>query len=115
MVFFVLRQQSHTIQTLIQVAPETVSKNMVKFAETTNPESIVLIEGTIQKPIDLVKSCTVQDVEIKIAKVSSGVGNEDEGANDSPCSSTSSPRHLRFSPSPLPTPPCRLIRLSPLM
>ena len=69
MVFLVFRQQNNTVQALVQVAPETVSKKMVAFAEKINPESIVLVEGTIQKPIDLVKSCTVQDVEIKIAKV----------------------------------------------
>lgn len=114
MVFFVLRQQSHTIQALIQVAPETVSKHMVKFAENTNPESIVLIEGTIQKPIDLVKSCSVQDVEIKIAKVRIHDRNQGRVTDSLSCSSTSSPRLLRSFPSVSVMLPCRQTRLSPL-
>ncbi|ORY66938.1 hypothetical protein BCR35DRAFT_334495 [Leucosporidium creatinivorum] len=66
MVFLVFRQQNHTIQALVQVEPELVSKKMVRFAESINPESIVLVEGTVQKPLEPVKSCTVQDAEIKI-------------------------------------------------
>lgn len=69
MVFLVFRQQTTTIQALVQVEAELVSKRMVKFAEGITPESIVLVEGTIQKPLDLVNSCTVQDAEIKIKKV----------------------------------------------
>lgn len=71
MVFLVFRQQTTTIQALVQVEAELVSKRMVKFAEGITPESIVLVEGTIQKPLDLVNSCTVQDAEIKIKKVRS--------------------------------------------
>lgn len=70
MVFLVFRQQNQTIQALVQVEPELVSKKMVRFAESINPESIVLVEGTVQKPLELVKSCTVQDAEIKIKTVS---------------------------------------------
>ncbi|KAK4693055.1 hypothetical protein P7C70_g9007, partial [Phenoliferia sp. Uapishka_3] len=69
MVFLVLRQQSTTIQALVQVEPELVSRKMVRYAEHINAESIVLVEGTVQKPLELVKSCTVQDAEIKVAKI----------------------------------------------
>ncbi|KAM0749398.1 aspartyl-tRNA synthetase [Meredithblackwellia eburnea MCA 4105] len=69
MVFLVLRQQTQTIQALVQVEPETVSKHMVRYAEHINAESIVLVEGTVQKPLELVKSCTVQDAEVKISKI----------------------------------------------
>ena len=72
MVFLVFRQQNHTIQALVQVEPELVSKKMVRYAESINPESIVLVEGTVQKPLEPVKSCTVQDAEIKIKTVSFG-------------------------------------------
>lgn len=71
MVFLVFRQQSVTIQALIQVEPELVSKKMVKFAESITAESIVLVEAIIQKPLEPIKSCTVQDAEVKIKKVSS--------------------------------------------
>lgn len=69
MVFFMFRQQTQTIQALVQVDPTQVSKKMVKFAESINPESIVLVEGILQAPIELVKSCTIQDVEVKIEKI----------------------------------------------
>ena len=70
MVFFLLRQQASTIQALIQVEPELVSKKMVRWTESVNSESIVLVTGTVQKPLEPVKSCTVQDAEIKIKTVS---------------------------------------------
>lgn len=69
MLFLVFRQQSATLQALVQVEPELVSKKMVKFAEGITSESIVLVEGIIQKPIELIKGCTVQDAEVKISKV----------------------------------------------
>ncbi|SCV70829.1 BQ2448_3591 [Microbotryum intermedium] len=67
--FLVLRQQQHTIQALIQVEPELVSKPMVRWTESINAESIVLVEGTVQKPLESVKSCTVSDAEIKISQI----------------------------------------------
>ena len=70
MVFIVLRQQAHTIQGLVQVEPELVSKKMVRWVEGIHSESIVLVEGHVQKAAETVKSCTVQDVELKIRKVS---------------------------------------------
>lgn len=70
MVFLVFRQQNHTIQALVQVEDQLVSKKMVRFAESINPEAIVLVKGTVQKPLELVKGCTVQDAEIKIKEVS---------------------------------------------
>jgi len=69
MVFVVLRQQAHTIQGLVQVEPELVSKKMVRWVEGVHAESIVLVEGHVQKAAETVKSCTVQDVELKIKKV----------------------------------------------
>ena len=69
MVFLVFRQQSETIQALIQVEPELVSKKMVRFAESIASESIVLVEGVVQKPIEPVKTTTVSDAEIKIRKL----------------------------------------------
>lgn len=69
MLFIVFRQQFTTIQALIQVEPEVVSKKMVKFAEGITSESIVLVEGTIKKAPELINSCSVQDAEIKIQKV----------------------------------------------
>ncbi|KAF9896773.1 aspartate--tRNA ligase dps1, partial [Lobosporangium transversale] len=69
MCFFQLRQNSNTIQGLVVYNESTVSKQMVKFAQGITSESIVLIEGTIAKPVEPVKSCTVQDAEIAISQL----------------------------------------------
>ena len=45
MVFLNLRQRMVSIQGLIVVAPEKVSKQMAKWAASLLPESIVLVEG----------------------------------------------------------------------
>lgn len=73
MAFVVLRQQSYTIQALVQVELVNVSKPMVHYVEKINPESIVLVEGTFQKAEDDVKSCTIHYLEIKIQKVGKGI------------------------------------------
>lgn len=42
---------------------------MVKFANRIPLESIVLVEGEVQKPVEPLKSCTVTDAEIRIDKL----------------------------------------------
>ena len=69
MCFFVLRQNSSTIQGLVVVDKETISKQMVKFAQGISTESIVLLEGTIAVPKEPVTGCTVQDAEIAISQL----------------------------------------------
>ncbi|KAG0266638.1 aspartate--tRNA ligase dps1 [Mortierella polycephala] len=69
MCFFQLRQNSSTIQGLVVFDETKISKQMVKFAQAISSESIVLIEGTIAKPLEPVKSCTVQDAEIMISQL----------------------------------------------
>jgi len=46
-----------------------VSKQMVKWAATVALESIVLVEGVVQKPQEDIKSTTVGDAEILIYKI----------------------------------------------
>ncbi|KAG0344385.1 aspartate--tRNA ligase dps1 [Podila humilis] len=69
MCFFQLRQNSSTIQGLVVFDETAISKQMVKFAQNITSESIVLVEGTIAKPLEPVKSCTVQDAEIMISQL----------------------------------------------
>lgn len=69
MVFLALRQRLATIQAIIQVNPNTISKQMVKWAAGLDTESIVLIEGKAQKPQVAVESTTVHDCEILVEKV----------------------------------------------
>lgn len=49
MVFFLLRQQTTTIQGVL-VAGELVSENMVRWAEHLPAETVVEIKGTVKKP-----------------------------------------------------------------
>ncbi|KAF8925468.1 hypothetical protein EDD21DRAFT_2765 [Dissophora ornata] len=69
MCFFQFRQNSSTIQGLVVFNETAISKQMVKFAQNITSESIVLVEGTIAKPLEPVKSCTVQDAEITITQL----------------------------------------------
>ncbi|KAG0222766.1 hypothetical protein B0O80DRAFT_492597 [Mortierella sp. GBAus27b] len=69
MCFFQLRQNCSTIQGLVVFNDTTISKQMVKFSQNIPSESIVLVEGVIAKPLEPVKSCTVQDAEITITQI----------------------------------------------
>lgn len=69
--FLVFRQSIGTIQGVLTEG-ETVSQNMLLWAETIHPESIVWVEGILQIPQNdqhEVKSSSVRDVEVKIEKV----------------------------------------------
>ncbi|KAH9937638.1 uncharacterized protein B0H18DRAFT_1100745 [Fomitopsis serialis] len=69
MVFFNLRQRIDSIQALLTVSPEKVSKQMAKWAAGLAMESIVLVEGTVKKTPEPIKSATVGDVEIHISQI----------------------------------------------
>lgn len=69
MVFFLFRQRSETIQGLLSVAPEKVSKQMAKWASGIATESIVLIEGKVLETPEPVKTASVGNVEIHISQV----------------------------------------------
>jgi aspartyl/asparaginyl-tRNA synthetase len=69
MVFVVLRQQSQTMQGLVLVEPEVVSKKMVRWVEGLHDETIVLVEAVVAKAKEPIKSCTHHDIELKIKKV----------------------------------------------
>jgi aspartyl/asparaginyl-tRNA synthetase len=69
MVFFHLRQRTDSIQGLLLVSESKVSKQMVKWAAGLALESIVLVEGVVQKPQEEIKSTTVSDAEVLIYKV----------------------------------------------
>lgn len=69
MVFLALRQQLSTIQAIVQVNPNTISKQMVKWVAGLDLESIVLVEGKVQQPQVPVESTSVKEREIAIEKV----------------------------------------------
>ena len=69
MVFLNLRQRTDSVQALLTVAPGKVSKQMAKWAAGLAIESIVLVEGVIQKSPEPIKSASVSDVEVLISQV----------------------------------------------
>ena len=69
MVFLNLRQRTDSVQALLSVAPEKVSKQMAKWAAGLAIESIVLAEGVVRKAPELIKSATVGDVELHLTQV----------------------------------------------
>lgn len=69
MLFLNLRQRTDTVQALLAIRPEKVSKQMLKWATALQDESIVLVEGIIVVPPEIIKSASVGHVEVHIDKV----------------------------------------------
>ncbi|KAJ7110159.1 hypothetical protein C8R44DRAFT_833660 [Mycena epipterygia] len=69
MVFLNLRQRAHSVQALVTVTPEKVSKQMVKWTAGLADESIVLVQGIVKKSPELIKSASVGDVEVLISQL----------------------------------------------
>ncbi|KAJ3084542.1 aspartyl-tRNA synthetase [Rhizoclosmatium globosum] len=67
--FLTLRQRTSTVQAVVSQDATNVSKPMLRFAIDIPTESLVLVEGVVTKPKELVKSCTIQEVEIKIRTI----------------------------------------------
>jgi aspartyl-tRNA synthetase len=68
-VFLKLRQRTHSVQALLFVQEGKVSKLMVKWASGLSGESIVLVEGTVQKSPEEIKGATIKDVELIVSRV----------------------------------------------
>ncbi|KAH6697242.1 aspartyl-tRNA synthetase [Plectosphaerella plurivora] len=60
-----------TVQGVIAASGEgkPVSRPMVKWIGNVSPESYVLLEATVQKPLEPVKSCRVSDFELHVTKL----------------------------------------------
>lgn len=70
MVFLVLRQRTDSVQALLAVSEGKVSKQMVKWVAGLPEESIVLVQGVLEKTNEEIKSATVGDVEVHISQAS---------------------------------------------
>ncbi|KAK4041957.1 aspartyl-tRNA synthetase [Parachaetomium inaequale] len=71
MAFVELREESNwSIQGIVAAHPEgtPVSRQMVKWVGAINPESFVVVEAKVQKPLEPVKSCRVTNYELHITK-----------------------------------------------
>ncbi|KAF7320367.1 Aspartate-tRNA ligase [Mycena kentingensis (nom. inval.)] len=69
MAFLNLRQRIHTVQALVVVTADKVSKQMVKWSGSLADESIVLVEGVVTKTGEPIKSATIQDVEVHVSQI----------------------------------------------
>ena len=68
LVFLNLRQRMHSVQAVVAVAPETVSKQMAKWVASLADESIVLVEGLVKKSPITIQGASVNDVEVHVQK-----------------------------------------------
>lgn len=68
-VFLKLRQRTDSVQALLSVEDKKVSKLMVKWAAGLTSESIVLVEGIVQKSPEEIKDATIKDVELILTRV----------------------------------------------
>uniref|UniRef100_A0A0D6R6A2 aspartate--tRNA ligase n=1 Tax=Araucaria cunninghamii TaxID=56994 RepID=A0A0D6R6A2_ARACU len=68
MAFLVVREAGFTVQCVLSVTPDFVSKGMVKYATSISKESIIEVEGTVSVPEVSIKGAS-QQVEIKVRKV----------------------------------------------
>ncbi|KAF9531975.1 hypothetical protein CPB83DRAFT_848129 [Crepidotus variabilis] len=69
MVFLNLRQGTDTVQALLIVTPEKISKQMVKWAAGLADESIVLVEGVATQTQEPIKSATISNVEVHVSQL----------------------------------------------
>lgn len=71
MAFVELREEGNwTIQGVIAANPEgaPVSRQMVKWVGAINPESFVVVEAKVERPLEPVTSCRVSNYELHITK-----------------------------------------------
>jgi aspartyl/asparaginyl-tRNA synthetase len=54
---------------MLSVQEGKVSKLMVKWASSLSDESIVLVEGVVQKSPEEIKGATIKDVELILSRV----------------------------------------------
>uniref|UniRef100_A0A5B7BH38 aspartate--tRNA ligase n=1 Tax=Davidia involucrata TaxID=16924 RepID=A0A5B7BH38_DAVIN len=66
--FLVVREKGFTVQCVLNVAPDLVSGQMVKFATSLSRESHVDIEGIVSVPKDPIKGAS-QQVEVQVRKL----------------------------------------------
>jgi len=68
-VFLKLRQRTDSVQALLVIEEGKVSKRMVKWVSGLSDESIVLVEGIVQKSPEEIKGATIKDVELLLTRV----------------------------------------------
>ncbi|KAI9106181.1 hypothetical protein DFS34DRAFT_602501 [Phlyctochytrium arcticum] len=67
--FLTLRQGTFTVQGVLTVDDQIISKQMQKFTAGISAESLVLVEAKVVQAFQKVLSCTIQDFELQIEKI----------------------------------------------
>jgi aspartyl/asparaginyl-tRNA synthetase len=67
--FLILRQGTQTVQAILAVDEQNISKQMLKFATSIPTESLIEVEAQVFAPHEPIKSCSVTDAELHIQKV----------------------------------------------
>ncbi|KAK3938566.1 aspartate--tRNA ligase [Diplogelasinospora grovesii] len=67
--FVVFRDQIETMQGVLSFREGVISEGFIRWAGHLNTEGFVHVEGTLQKPRETVKSCTIHDLEVLIEKM----------------------------------------------
>ncbi|XP_041019504.1 aspartate--tRNA ligase 2, cytoplasmic [Juglans microcarpa x Juglans regia] len=68
MAFLVVREKGFTVQCVVTAQPDSVSRQMVKYAAGLSRESIVDIEGVVSVPTVPIKGAS-QQVEVQVRKI----------------------------------------------
>ncbi|KAI1441087.1 aspartyl-tRNA synthetase [Annulohypoxylon stygium] len=63
--FLLFRNQTHSIQGVLSHA----SPHMIRWVQRLNPESLVHVTGTLQKPKEPVASATLSDIEVLVYSI----------------------------------------------
>ncbi|KAI9008277.1 hypothetical protein BC832DRAFT_553613 [Gaertneriomyces semiglobifer] len=67
--FITFRQKTVTVQGVLTVDENTISKHMQRFAAGIPVESLVLVEAKVVKALQKVESCTIQELELQIERL----------------------------------------------
>ncbi|KAK3349136.1 hypothetical protein B0T25DRAFT_236019 [Lasiosphaeria hispida] len=75
--FVVFRDQTETLQGVLAFREGVVSEGFVRWAERLTTEGLVRVEGTLQKPPEEIKGCTIHGLEVLIESMHVMVPVED--------------------------------------
>lgn len=66
LVFMVLRDQSITLQTVLSEKKGGMTTHMMHWARRLNTESLVTVQGVLQRPHDVITGCSITHLELRV-------------------------------------------------
>jgi len=69
LVFVIFRDRTETIQGVVEFREGVISKGFVRWAQRLTTEGLVHVEGTLQRPPEEIKSCSIRDIELVVDKL----------------------------------------------